>query len=342
MQRLEDSVRLASRRDAEAGSDERVRNLEVAWERQAHLARPTSKGDFERGAEAVAPGRNETDRLALGANRHDKKTGLLGGFDDVRRNHAVGIDDGGSAFRQKFAEEAKFGGEIILDARMIIHVVARQVREGARRNLHPIEPALVEAMRRGFERQMGHPRDGKPVQRLMQGQRIGRRQRAIDRQRAGDDASRAERGRLAAERGPDLADKGRDRSLSARSRNGDHGFRLSRKEPLRGAREGRPSIGHAQKRRRSRAAVGRSRVALADDRDRAARKRLHHVLQSVVLRAGEREEHVTRPDLTAVEGNTADLALCERSVGAGKIENFTKTHHPPGVHSLPSLSASAP
>ena len=116
--------------------------------------------------------------------------------DHTRRDGAVGVDHGRRAFGQQIAEQPQLGGEVILFRRVVIHVVARQVGEAGGGEPDAVEALLVEPVRGGLHRQMGDAVRRQPRQSLMQRDRIGRRQRAIDRQRARDDADGAERGGL--------------------------------------------------------------------------------------------------------------------------------------------------
>ena len=69
------------------------------------------------------------------------------GLDHTRRNVAVSIDDRRGVDRQEFAEEPQFCGKIVLDRRMIVHVVAREIGEGGRCEAHAVEAFLIEAVR---------------------------------------------------------------------------------------------------------------------------------------------------------------------------------------------------
>ena len=236
------------------------------------------------------------DRLALRADGKDGQPALARGFDHARRDVAVGVDDRGRAVRQKLAEEAQLGGEIVLDRRVIVHVVAGQIGEGAGGETNAVEPLLVEAVRRGLHREMRDARVGEPIEGSMQLDRVRRRQRSVDGQRARDDADRAERGGLAAERTPDLPDEGRDRGLAAGAGDGDDGFGLPREEARGGARERGAGVGDPDEGR-----AGGGRRPLADDSHGPARERVADMLEAVVLRSGEREEDVARLDLAAVD-----------------------------------------
>ena len=106
----------------------------------------------------------------------------------------------GAPSGRRSPEQPQLGGEIVLDRRVIVHVVARQIGEGAGGEAHAVEPLLVEAVRRGLHREMRDAARGEPVEGLMQRDRVRRRQRSVNGQRARDDADRPDRGGLAAER----------------------------------------------------------------------------------------------------------------------------------------------
>ena len=48
---------------------------------------------------------------------------------------------------EQVAEQPELGVEVMRDIRMIIHVVAREIGEGAGVDAHTVEPELIEAMR---------------------------------------------------------------------------------------------------------------------------------------------------------------------------------------------------
>ena len=92
----------------------------------------------------------------------------------------VGRNHRGAASRHQIAKQPQFGGEVMRDVGMIIHVIARQIGKAAGRDADAVEPELVEAMRRGFERQMGDAVLRNLIELAMQRDRIGRRQRSIN------------------------------------------------------------------------------------------------------------------------------------------------------------------
>ena len=59
------------------------------------------------------------------------------------------------AWRQQLAEQAELLREILLEARVIVQMVARDVGEGACRKHDAVDAALLQAVARRFERQMG-------------------------------------------------------------------------------------------------------------------------------------------------------------------------------------------
>ncbi len=72
--------------------------------------------------------------------------------DDARCDLAVRVDNSGLAGPEQIAEQPQLGGEIFLLGRVIIHVIARQVGEAGRSRRHPVEPLLIQPMRRSLHR----------------------------------------------------------------------------------------------------------------------------------------------------------------------------------------------
>src|ERR1700722_3672756 len=117
---------------------------------------------------------------------------------------------------------------------MVIEMVARQIGEGACRQANTIKAALIEPVRRCLEREVADRFVYKLIERFMQRDRIGRRQRTVDFARWRDEADRAERSGTMAERDPDLPRESRDRTFAARASDRDNRFRLARIETCRG------------------------------------------------------------------------------------------------------------
>ena len=89
----------------------------------------------------------------------------------VGRNHcgAVSGDDA--------LEQDQLRGEISFFGRVIVHVVAREIGEATDRHAHAIDAVLVEAVRRGFHREMRDAVLGEAVERARKLDRIGRGER---------------------------------------------------------------------------------------------------------------------------------------------------------------------
>ncbi len=66
----------------------------------------------------------------------------------------VGIHHRDAALFHQLAEQPQLRGEVIFETRVIIEMVARDVGEAGGGNLHPIQSILIQAMARGFEREM--------------------------------------------------------------------------------------------------------------------------------------------------------------------------------------------
>ena len=179
----------------------------------------------------------------------------------------------------------------------------------------PVEAALVEAVRRRLHSKMRDPLPGQTVERLVQGDGIGRGEGAVGRARRGEDAEGAEARRLMTERGEELADEIGDRAFPAGAGHGDDGAGLTRVQ----ARRRR-----APRARRTSAdgdvgdplvEVGRA-GALADDRDRAGRDSLRDERDAVRLAARHGDEHRARRHLAAVGGEADDRSPRERAAAA--------------------------
>ncbi len=295
-QRGEDPLGRAARRQSQPRGDERILNLEVAGERQMHGIGFAGIFQRKRGGEILGRGTQELDGLAFSADREETQATRGAGRDHSVRDIAVGFDHRRLPLRKQRVEQAQLRREIGFHVRMIIEMVARQIGEGAGREPHAIEPALIEPMRRGLE---GEMRDAVPrqlVERLVQRDRVRRRQRAIDFAGRRDETDRAERGGAMAERKPDLPGEGRDRAFAARAGDGSDGRRLARIKARRGERQGPARVRHFDEDRRRNVSPG----ALADDGDGAARHRLRREDGPVGFGAGQSEKSEIRAHGAAV------------------------------------------
>ena len=187
---------------------------------------------------------------------------------------------------------------------MIIEVVARQVGEGAGGDAHAVEPALVETVRGGLERQMCDALTRQPVERAMQFDRIGRGQRAVGLGRRRNHADGADAGGRKAERAPDLAREGGDRGLAAGAGDRRDGAGLAREEFRRRQSERAARIRHGHENDIGRQSV---RTLLGGDRHRAGRRRGAREMGAVGPGAGNGEKQEAGFYLAAVGGNAGDI-----------------------------------
>src|SRR4051794_23387280 len=103
----------------------------------------------------------------------------------------------------------------MFEARVVIEMVAGDVGEPTGRDPHAVETVLIEAVRRGFEREMRHSLLGETMQRAMQTDRIGRGERAVGLPPRRHDTHRSDAGGRVPECSPDLTGESRDRSFAA-------------------------------------------------------------------------------------------------------------------------------
>src|SRR6185437_14350573 len=123
------------------------------------------------------------------------------------------------------------------DIGMVVHMVAREIGETARRHAHAVEAILVEPMRRSFESKMADAFTGDLVKLAMQRDRIWRGERAVDSALRRNQPDRSDARRGMAEPLPDLPCKRRDRGLAAGAGDGGDCGRLAGKDLRRGKRQ---------------------------------------------------------------------------------------------------------
>ena len=160
----------------------------------------------------------------------NRKAARLRGGDDGLRVLVVDIDDRGAARFDEDLEQPQLGGEVGLEAQVIVQVIARDVGESAGGNVQAVEAVLIEPMRGRLDRKMGDLIAGESVERSVQRDRIRRRQRAVGGAARRDDTDSADARGAVSECGPDLPREGRDRRFSARAGDGDNDARLAREE----------------------------------------------------------------------------------------------------------------
>jgi len=68
----------------------------------------------------------------------------------------IGNDDSGTAGLDKVREQPELGGEISLQCRVVIEMIAAEVGETACCDPHAVEAMLIKSMGRSFDGQMTH------------------------------------------------------------------------------------------------------------------------------------------------------------------------------------------
>ena len=132
--------------------------------------------------------------------------------------------------RQKLGEEPELLREIVLEACVIVQMIARNVGEGARREHDAVEAALLQAVARRFERKMGDAILGEGGEDAVKLDRVRRRVgKRLGSGRA-HKADGAEARSLEPLARPKLAHEGRNRRLAVGAGHGDNRFRLSAEE----------------------------------------------------------------------------------------------------------------
>ena len=180
--------------DAEPRGDKGVRSLEGARKRQRDLEDLALISDFEARSGRIGPCVEQPQPGALDSGRENAQAPRGAGGEDLRGDVAIGVDDGALAGLEQALEQLQLGREIGFHRGVIIEMVAREIGEGAGAEADAVEPMLDDAMRGGLERKMRDAATAEFVERLVQCDRIRRRQRAIVRSAGRDDAERAERG----------------------------------------------------------------------------------------------------------------------------------------------------
>ena len=260
------------------------------------MSRP-AKTRSSRSAKSFRARLFQAQALALGADREKLQAAGAAGFDHALRIFAVGGDDRRLAGFQQIPEQPQLGVEIVVETGVIIEMVAREIGEAGRRQAHAVEPSLVEAMRGGLHRQMGHAFARQSVKGLVQADRVRRRQRAVNGAARLDHADRAERGRRKTAEGENLPREIGDRGLARRSGDCDDAFRLAGKQRRRRQRQAFPRIRDLDERR---AGQSRRRGLFADHRHGPRGQGLGGELHAVGLAAGEREKQRAGRDRAAV------------------------------------------
>ena len=216
---------------------------------------------------------------------------------------AVGVEDRRVAARQQGVEQAQLGRAIGPHGAVIVEVVLGQVEEAGGGQAHAVEPALVEAVRGGFQRQVGDAALGQVGQQRRDVAASGVvRPGGVSCSSPALDAERAHAGGGVAAGGENLPAEGGHRGLAVGA--GDRDARLGLRA-LEG--RGRQSIGAARIVDAVTTGAATSADLLAGQDGGGARgQRLRNEAAAVGLGARQGGEQLAGPHLAAVGGDAGD------------------------------------
>jgi hypothetical protein len=214
----------------------------------------------------------------------------------------IGGDHRRATGRNEIAEQPQLGIQVVRDIRMIIHMVAREIGEAARRDADAVETELIEPVRGGFKGKMRDAIARDLVELTMQGDRIGRGQRAVDSALRRHQSNGSDACRDMSEPLPDLARERCDGGLAAGAGDGGNRCGLPRVEFRRGQRQCAARIGRGDERHRN-----MRRRLISCNRHGAARDRRIDEARTIGLAACQREEQIARPDHAAIHGKARDV-----------------------------------
>jgi len=211
-------------------------------------------------------------------------------------------------------------------------VVARQVGEPGGGEPHAVQAELGEPVAGCFEGGAVGPRPGQRRQLAVQGDRVGRGQRAGARPGRADHPERANGGGGQTHRAPDLAREGGRRGLAVGARHRDAGAGRAGMEACRNLGQAAARIGvddHGDP-------IGRpadiDRVG-HQKRRRAARDGIVDEIAAVGSQTGQGGEQEARTDFAGIAGDPGDLDIGSGpGVGRAGAEQLSETHAlaPPG------------
>ena len=228
-QHMKHIARRAACGNHQGGRKRHIFRLKAANKVQMHLigrALPVKPQVLTLGVKALAQNA-QIAALAM-ANRDQALPACHRDIGDIDAARIVHIDHGGAIFGQNPIKQRGFGGEIGVKGVVIVQMVLGKVGEPRRAQAHPVQTALVQPVRRGLHRGMGHAIGGGKCQHLVQGDRVGRGMRR-GRAPGAFHPGGANVDRRLAQRHPDLPRKGRDRGFAIGARHRNHRRRLRAK-----------------------------------------------------------------------------------------------------------------
>ena len=293
--------------DHEPRGEERVARLEAPDQRQPRAERPPAPVEpqiLPVGVEALCG--DAQIRPGLGAHGEEVLAPLSRDGGHLQASLAVDVDDGGAVLGQDAIEEPRLRSEVVLDARVIVEVVAAEVGEARRAQPHPVEPPLRQAVGGRLHRRVGHAGRRHLRQQAVERDGLGRgvaQGRGVGALHPGG----AEVGGGQAHRLPDLAGEGGHGGLAVGAGDGGHHLGLGAEPQRRRAGQRLARIlrhherGAAKRPRRQRRAVAVRQDGRGAPADRGGR-----MGGAVDAHAGERSEEMAGAHLAAVHRQARD------------------------------------
>ena len=327
--RSEIEDRVQSEHKPQTRGDQHVIGLKAS--RQVQPDVPAGTGDFQnqvlpigarRGGDQTEQGPAVPHGMEMQPARD--RSGAQGFQRD--RVHAVMRDQRRTRWQQG-AGQTKLGGAIRRHGHVIIQVVAGQIGEPGGRQPHPVQPVLIQPVRRGLHRHMLNPLTREIRQGLREADRIWRGQSRTGRITGRDGSQGPDTGRLTPVERPELAQKLDRAGLAVGAGDRDHGFRADPRQHRGNLRHQTARLGVDQQyprwhiRRPMRA--GRRQHG-----DGAVRHGVPDVMAPIHDRATHRDEQISRPDPPAIGLDPPDLqprhCSGQRPAVAGQGQNLAE------------------
>ncbi len=192
-----------------------------------------------------------------------------------------------------------------------------------------VEPALIEAVARGFERQMLDAALRELGEQGVQPDRVGRGQPRGAATARRDQPERPERGRRLTERGPELHREAGDRGLAAGAGHRDDGARLAAIEAGRDQRQAAARIGVEHQRH---AELGPGEIGRGEDHAGAARDRIGNEPAAIGPAAGQGREQPARLHRARIGAEAGDLDRGRGRASGGALHRHPRTEQAAQPH----------